>query len=89
MIKRRNDYSEVQLERIARWVDVLAKDVVTPGSGKARVLTAIETLPVVRSMESTLLLGYPRAMVTALTAMFTKPKIRTDLNIALQEIIKD
>ena len=89
MIRKKNDYSEVQLERIVRWVDVLAKDVVTPGSGKAILLTAIETLPDGRIMESTLLRGDPRAMVTALKALFTKPKLRTALNIALQELIKD
>ena len=89
MIKKKNDYSEVQLERIVRWVDVLARDVITSGSGKAILLTTIETLPDGRTMRTTLLRGDTRPMVTALKELFTAPELRTALNIALQEHIKD
>ena len=89
MIKKKNDYSEVQLERIVRWVDVLARDVITSGSGKAILMTTIETLPDGRMKEATLLRGDTRPMVTALKVLFTAPELRTALNIALQEHIKD
>ena len=89
MIKKRNDYSEVQLERIVRWVDVLARDVITLGSGKAILMTTIETLPDGRMKEATLLRGDTRPMSAALKELFTNPELRTALNIALQELKKD
>lgn len=89
MIKKKNDYSEVQLERIVRWVEVLAKDVITPGSGKAILLATIETLPDGRTMGTTMLRGDTRPMVIALKELFTNPELRTALDIAHQELIKD
>lgn len=89
MIKKKNDYSEVQLERIVRWVDVLARDVVSSGSGKAILLTTIETLPDGRIREATLLRGDTCPLVAALKVLLTNPELRTALNIALQELKKD
>lgn len=89
MIKKRNDYSEVQLERIVRWVSELAKDVVSPGSGKAILMVTIETLPDGRMKEATLPCGDTRPMVEALKELFTKPELRTALNIAFQELMEN